>query len=744
MIKRLKIKQASACWEIHGTEIHMPYRKQVSEEETVSWIQKYGDTLTSGCYAEGNGMLCDCFRFLGGIPFIKIGCLAFEEDFTRMFRYYAGRAVREWSKGGFSIKSKEPGIHFVFQEMLHSEKNPIVYNYRYILDGIPGSHKYQEYQEEAFEAYWKEEIRKNIMAGQSLDKVMKKIGILRCADYAAKLEESILEKYLEDMATSFTRRREMISLCKMVKEVYGVTRTECKLAKNSFDQMLRETVLREFEVQYGKFPQENHKEADIKKDVWTFYTQYGPTLRCGRMDFGIIESPSLRLEVKYYCMHRFSGEIQIKDRFITAIAVGVNYMSRHDSRIHFFSDIDLVDAKALHIELENNQDTSLHGIITVFGAMKTIMEYLMGNERNPDMKSPVPTNNPFASFVFHNSGDYIRNSPVIPEYIMLEMDKHVSELSEEYQLFYQLLSQTGMRAKEAVFLEADCLEPSRYQNRQIIKYIPYKVLAARRKRGREDYHRVMITKELADSIQMQVKRTTQLRKEFGLPYIFLTKRKNFKAGMINASYFLVKLDQLAERCGLCDEEGKAWHFTARQYRKTVATELIENGGTMNELAQFLGHMEPSTSAVYYADVRKKKLVEMNTEFFRKKFEVLLTGEQLERFSEEERRVLYVDFCLESRRVEFGFCIQKLSDGCCTKRKSLTGCADCRNLCTGMKYLPYWQELYSEQKGRMEALVTLYQQQGINGYEEFAEYKQESALRQSYESVVRSIMGGDCG
>jgi len=115
--------------------------------------------------------------------------------------------------------------------------------------------------------------------------------------------------------------------------------------------------------------------------------------------------------------------------------------------------------------------------------------------------------------------------------------------------------------QESVFLEADCLEPSRYQNRQIIKYIPYKVLAARRKRGGEDHHRVMITKELADSIQMQVKRTAQLRKEFGLPYIFLTKRKNFKAGMINASYFLVKLDQLAERCCLCGEEGEAWHFT---------------------------------------------------------------------------------------------------------------------------------------------------------------------------------------
>ncbi|MDD4510840.1 MAG: tyrosine-type recombinase/integrase, partial [Oscillospiraceae bacterium] len=272
----------------------------------------------------------------------------------------------------------------------------------------------------------------------------------------------------------------------------------------------------------------------------------------------------------------------------------------------------------------------------------------------------------------------------------------------------------------------------------------YKVLAARKRQGLEEKHQVMITRELAATLTRQAEQTAPLRAEYRLPFIFITKHRGFKATMLNPSYFLIKLDELAKKHKLCGEDGKPWHFTARQYRKTLAVELIENGGSMEELSQLLGHLSRATSATYYAEVRKLRLAEMNKEFFNAKFELRLSGEQLSCFSEAERRALYVDFCLESRRVELGYCLKKLSDGPCGNRSSLVNCVNCRNLCTGPAYLPYWEELYDQQRRRIDALLAVYQKNGIahDDYEELPEYRQEQALLAGYEKVLVALKGGE--
>jgi len=78
-----------------------------------------------------------------------------------------------------------------------------------------------------------------------------------------------------------------------------------------------------------------------------------------------------------------------------------------------------------------------------------------------------------------------------------QLDRHISELKEHHELLYRIFSNTGMRLKEALFLEADCLEESRYENLYEIKYKPYKGGAARRRAGLEDCHRVLVPSELA-------------------------------------------------------------------------------------------------------------------------------------------------------------------------------------------------------------------------------------------------------
>ena len=148
-----------------------------------------------------------------------------------------------------------------------------------------------------------------------------------------------------------------------------------------------------------------------------------------------------------------------------------------------------------------------------------------------------------------------------------------------------------------------------------------------------------------------------------------------------------------------------------------------------------------TAAEYYAEVREMKLTELNTKFFKEKFDLVLSGEQLEEYTEEERRLLYIDFRLEQRRVELGYCLRKTPVGQCSNRSSLYNCVNCKNLCTGEKYLPYWNELLAQQKEIVEKLINVYHADGIKKYTEFAEYKQEIRLLKGYENIVTAINKG---
>lgn len=179
-----------------------------------------------------------------------------------------------------------------------------------------------------------------------------------------------------------------------------------------------------------------------------------------------------------------------------------------------------------------------------------------------------------------------------------------------------------------------------------------KVLKARRRNGIDDRHSVYISKELAHLIENQIVDSEAIRNKHNVPYIFLHQNDSYEVSMLNIEYFAVEINGLIEKHHICDESGEIWYFTSRQCRETLVVNMIENGVTVNELVYQLGHLSQSTVMQYYAEVRSVRLAEMNTELFKKQFDVLLSEKQLENFSEKERRLLYVDFRL-------GFCTRKL-------------------------------------------------------------------------------------
>ena len=184
MIKLLRIKQASALWEIDNIQLALPYRVNIGAEIIRRELEQYRNILESGVYRTDRRCLCVCFRFFGGVSFAKLGSLAFAAAFDEMFAYFARLAVIRWADGQQTIRSKELGLHFVFEEMLHCEEAPIQYNFTYIMDEIPGSRKYQTMLETLFSDFWTVRIHALMDSQKSLQPVVARIGLLRCARYA--------------------------------------------------------------------------------------------------------------------------------------------------------------------------------------------------------------------------------------------------------------------------------------------------------------------------------------------------------------------------------------------------------------------------------------------------------------------------------------------------------------------------------------------------------------------------------
>lgn len=580
----------------------------------------------------------------------------------------------------------------------------------------------------------------------SLAEIAQETNVSKIIEYMLE-DRPLLERYLISMAATLSQQRQQISCRLLILAVFHCEKSKLSLYNKNFLALLTITIDREREIQKRVFIAQNHLQADIRSDVWKIYEKYGDILRLKTINFLSIRCHSLRHEMKYYLRYMFECAGKVNVPLFACQYMALNALVEVNPRIKFFADITEADAKSLLLFLENTHTQksetplSQYYIAKAMNSVKRVIAYLMGSMRDSEIRAPRPHMNPFDSFTFRNLREYNTSTSAISEDVIEQINNYSEELPPLHKLLYDIFAGTGLRLKEVFFLEADCIEPSRYAGICQLKFKPHKVLAARRRHGAGDYHRIMIPQALADKISSYIDDTSPIRESCGSSYIFLSQRPGYSTAVMDSLPFIKSVRGIIEKYDIRDEDGELWHFTSRQFRKTIAVTLIENGATTAELAYWLGHMCSDTAAKYYAEVRKMKLAGLNTKFYREKFDLILSGEQLETYTEEERRLLYVDFRLEKRRVELGFCLIKAADGPCPNRSSLYNCVNCKNLCTGKKYLSYWDELLTQQKAVFEKLIACYHANSIKNYTDFAEYKQELCLLNGYENIVSAIKEG---
>lgn len=747
MIQMLEIRTGSAIWEIDGTILRFQRLKKSGDEDVARRINQYKSLLLEDRYRANQEELIGITEILGEVILLKIGSEAFYKKFFQMFRFYCSRFMEAWKNSEKCMVSNKVSMFLALHYMFYGKVEGTEACNLAALRGLSsGNEIFQKIFREEFAGFWIKELGSMIERNESLGAMADKIGTRMVTECAMELQDGQLMQYLVRKAREFTDNRTIITGQSYYRIILG---SKINMKRNRFFEPFVERVDQILESEYAlqcrRFPRENEKELTGSKDIWKIFFMHGPTLCFQTIDFTSIACPSLRAEVKSYMRCRLRKGQAKGEKGIYSISEALNCLSESNPSIHFFTDINEIDAKTLYMKMEktcgNTGGKAVSEIIRTFSILSLIFEYLMGDERENNLKTPIPRINPFGKFRFHNAREYKIRTEVIPESVIEQLEMHLEELDESQRLIYHIFSQTGMRMKEVLFLEESCLEETQYEGLKQIRYMPYKTLKARRKKGAPDYHRVFISQELAEDIRNEIRKRQDWRQELGVPYIFVNKRPGFRAGMLNMGNYILLMNKLIKENHICGEDGELWRFTSKQQRKTLAVTLIENGGTVEELAYWLGHLSRNTAANYYAEVRKMKLAELNTKFFQEKFNLLLSGEQLAEYSEEERRLLYLDFRLDQRRVEFGFCMKKMAEGGCGQRNSLYNCVNCRNLCTGEKYLSHWLELLESQVLTVQVMEEKYRLAGITEYQSFKEYERTVFLRDCYKNMVERIKAG---
>lgn len=588
------------------------------------------------------------------------------------------------------------------------------------------------------------DIRECLSEGRSLNLIGDVIGVNNLIRVLFEQYHDKIDAYIQLVYKQESKKRELMSYNVFSSKYLSMPTSE---SVRDYALKIKELANAEY-LKCGQYLIDTNTEGlYMNEDVWNIYTKTA-TLSISRttIDFRDILSPKFKIDLKYFYRDLIEDLLR-RDGSLTSYlsryrgtVKAVNFAYRFREK-ECFGELSNMDAMAMYNFLKDTvtddetglplQPTTVAKIVT---NLRAITDFLIDKQYQ---NHTMPTINYFMNIQIKNLDNMSTTVDVIPDFVMEQIISHKSELSETYQTMFDIFNNTGMRLKEVILLEENCVD--RTDDKGILlTFTPYKVILERRKANKDEYHHVYISKEIADIIDCQTERTKNIRGKDNIPYIFYNKvNGNYR---VEGKGFTAAMNRIIQKYGICDLDGVVWEFDSRQMRATVAATMITNNATETEVMQQLNHDSMHTTRKHYEKVEKLKLADYNQEFFEKEFEVKVGKENLALYTEEERRALYTDFKLSYREVEFGKCIKHKSEGPCGKRSGKMSCANCSKLCTGKKYIDKWMSSLNNQKQIIEELESCYKKEGIapEDYCNFIEYKKEIHQLKIYESVIASI------
>lgn len=177
----------------------------------------------------------------------------------------------------------------------------------------------------------------------------------------------------------------------------------------------------------------------------------------------------------------------------------------------------------------------------------------------------------------------------LPEFVMAQIEDPAAQakLAQPYRLILQVLIRTGLRINDALRVELDCV----VRDAQQAPYLRYN----NHKMRREAF--VPIDDELAAAIREQ--QDIVLTQWPGATYLMPpSTSRDGRTARHSAGSTGTAITAWQEACGLHDELGRSFRFTAHQLRHTYGTRLINADVPQEVVRRLLDHESPEMTARY--------------------------------------------------------------------------------------------------------------------------------------------------
>ena len=486
---------------------------------------------------------------------------------------------------------------------------------------------------------------------------------------------------------------------------------------------------------YATVPQEliktNFQHMKMDRQLWKLFYMNRKSLLRQTINFSgipgtILDDIQLAYKLNFKNTLNYFQYISVSTRFLNEVCIKYE--------IKFINEISK-EMILLQIQKYYNDRFSDNTIRIKIAAIKSLFSEIA------DLPKYINTDfiNPASGIHIRNVSKNTPHIQPIPSEIRLQIEQYINELPLVVKIFMHLLYEIGARFGDPIDLRISQIQWDDLNNYGIIQYEPEKVRIARIKNDSNEIYSAYISKEMYYEINDYIEATDSIRKKYNSDNVFLNENIRNQECDIHARYICNKINELIDEHNIILLNGEKWHFTTRQLRKTAASDLISDGGTLYQVQNLLHHASPYTTEIYYAQVNNETILKKNTEFFQRKFQLFMPNEIFNLYTEEERRALYTDFLYNYREVEFGICIKKEVDGTCASLGNNL-CANCPKLVTGEKYRPKWKCLVNSTQQRLNELIKIYERNNINAeiYCDFREYEKEVFLLSNYKSVLAAI------
>ncbi|KUP25794.1 site-specific integrase [Paenibacillus sp. DMB5] len=459
---------------------------------------------------------------------------------------------------------------------------------------------------------------------------------------------------------------------------------------------------------------ENKQNYKFNDDKWEVCIVEFEVVRVHNFDFTWLEG-NLKKQVKKYMDKRLKERSEIPNKTLSRLN-GIK--SCLNILLPIYPLLSIMDINMAHIDFlidvlqqqKDNKGNRKYRLSTIKGFYTELkLFYQFQYEKEDLLEEGIP--NPFADFMFPNINAFVKKTKYIPEIVISKLEECLYELPLRVQCVWIIMMHSGMRIGEALELDEDSLYFDNEGNQWMLRYIPLKT----RKIRKQKYHTIPAHEQLFKYFNIQKDNTAAVREETGTKRIFATFF-NDRLTIHSRDQMADSINNLIKKYNITDGNGKLYRYSHHQCRKSLSVSLLTNGATLEEVSDFLGHLNLKTTEKSYKDLEMDKLADLELKYFNNVFDESANIEALSPYTQEEKEILIQELESGSRETPegHGSCFKHISFGPCPKNK----CSSCNFLITGPQYLPKWYQLYMEQEQVLCELVMKYKEQNIEGYENF--------------------------